>query len=318
MLSILIPTYNRASDLEKNLKILIRQIQSQSLADKIKISVSNNCSTDHTSKIIQDISNSTDLEIDLYEQSDNIGLEANALFLLEKSHDDYIMYLGDDDFLPEGYLSYALKHIEQTPDLSCIIPGFSALFPDGHVEASRDADFEELLSLASFKTVMTFSQFGHQLSGLCLRRQGLYETYTATPTLRNIYLFVFFVTYSNYHGTTVYAPKYQVLVSQGNSKDWKYDDSGLLTEIFKNYKIVFKDSYIKRNIMNFVFMNQQIWRLRVGIDFKTTYLSFMSLQKDPNLDLLTKLLLPFYYLYLYLRGRFLRIKKELKKIKLIK
>ncbi len=311
MIEVLIPTFNRASDIEKNLKLLVEQINDYKLKDNISISISDNFSEDETVKIIQNIINTSDIKICLYRQKENIGLEKNALFLLEQSANKFVMYLGDDDYIPDGYLKYLFKKTEEINDLSCVIPGFSALYADGTIKPSRNACFEEEVFEPSFNTVMKISQFGHQLSGLLLKREMVFEKYTENESLRNIYLFIFFVTFNILRGTSIYAPKYQVLVSQGNSKDWNYDDSGLLTEIFKNYKIAFKNSYIKRNIMNFVFMNQQSWRLRVGENVKNTYESFIHLEKNEYINLLTKILLPFQYSYLYLRMVLSKIKRML-------
>jgi len=314
MIDILIPTFNRAPFLKKNLNILIKQIQDSQLADKISISISDNCSEDETiNKVKKIIDIHPNIQINLYKQKKNIGLEKNAIFLLEKSTAKYIMYLGDDDYLPEGYLKYLINKIHNTENIACIIPGFSALYADGTVKPIRNADFDEKIYKPSFNTVIQISQYGHQLSGILLKREGLFENYIANEQLRNIYPFIFFVSYNCLQGISVYAPKYQILVSQNNSKDWSYDDSGLLTEIFKNYKILYPDSYLKRNIMNFVFMNQQSWRLRIGKNIKNAYKSFIHLEKDEHIDLFTKVFLPFQYVYLYTRFVASRVKNKIKK-----
>lgn len=309
MIDILIPTFNRASFLEKNLNLLIEQINDAHLEEKISISISDNCSEDETANIVKKNIGITTIQINFYKQKKNIGLEKNAIYLLEKSTDKFIMYLGDDDYLPVGYLKYLIDKINKIKNLTCIIPGFSALYTDGIVKPSRNADFDQKRYEPSFETVKQISQYGHQLSGILLKREGLFENYTIDEKLRNIYPFIFFVAYNNLQGISIYAPKYQILVSQSNSKDWNYDDSGLLTEIFKNYKIVFKDSYLKRNIMNFVFMKQQAFRLRIGHGFKNEFKAFIHLEKDNNLDLLTKLLLPFKYGYRLTRRELSKIKR---------
>ncbi len=141
MIEILIPTYNRVTFLEKNLHILIKQISENHLIDKISISISDNCSDDGTVQMVENIIQNTNIKIILYEQSENIGIVKNPVYLLEKATQPYIMYLGDDDFIPDTYLQYLIEKINEIDNFTCVIPGFSGLFSDGVVEPVRIASF---------------------------------------------------------------------------------------------------------------------------------------------------------------------------------
>ncbi len=308
MIEILIPTYNRVTFLEKNLHILIKQISENHLIDKISISISDNCSDDGTVQMVENIIQNTNIKIILYEQSENIGIVKNPVYLLEKATQPYIMYLGDDDFIPDTYLQYLIEKINEIDNLTCVIPGFSGLSSDGVVELVRIASFEEKIFEPSFSTAKEISHYGHQLSGVLLKRENLFENYTSDDKLINIYPFIYFVTYNNLQGRSIYVPKYQVLVSQDNAKEWKYDDSGLLTEIFKNYKIVFKNDYLKRNIMNIVFMKKQSWRLRIGDSLLNIFKAIKHLETSRDVELLTKIYIPLIYITYYLRDALSKIK----------
>ncbi len=150
------------------------------------------------------------------------------------------------------------------------------------------------------------------MSGVLLKRENLFENYTSDDKLINIYPFIYFVTYNNLQGRSIYVPKYQVLVSQDNAKEWKYDDSGLLTEIFKNYKIVFKNDYLKRNIMNIVFMKRQSWRLRTGDSLLNIFKAIKHLETSRDVELLTKIYIPLIYISIFARDALLKIKRFLK------
>jgi len=302
MIDILIPTYNRSAELNKNIKLLIKEIKNFNLDKIVSLSISDNCSNDQTKTVVEEaLKDEKSITFQFYRQEENIGLERNAIFLLEKSQSEYVIYLGDDDFLPEGYLKYLVNKIKSESNLTCVIPGFSGLYSDGQIKPSRTAEFDEKLYHPSFKTVMALSQYGHQLSGILLKRNNLYNSYTKNKRLRNIYPFIYFTAYNNLAGKSIFAPYYQVLVSQSNSKDWNYDASGLLTEIFKNYKILFERSYIKRNIMNFVFMYKQNWRMRIGKDIKPMLDALLYLEKDKDIDMVTKVILPVFYLFVLTR-----------------
>lgn len=263
MIDILMPTYNRSNFLKKNILLLEKQIVENKLSSCFRILVSDNRSEDDTWETLNSLKGEVSTKLEVYRQSENIGLEPNAIFLLEKAEEEYVMYLGDDDYIPEGYLSFVVETIKNE-NAYCVIPGYSGLYPDGVVKPSRNADFDVKRFEPGFTTVCEVSHFGHQLSGLVTRKESLYEEYIKDSKKRNIYPFIFFVSYCALRGVTYYAPKFQILVSQGNSKDWNYDASGLLLDIFRNYKIAFSDDkeQLARACVSFV--KAQPWRLRVG------------------------------------------------------
>lgn len=107
-LDILIPTFNRVKDPEKNITTLVNTIEENSLKDRVNILLSDNSSGDNTSKVIERFSKQYPYVFGFI-QSNNIGLEKNAVFCLEKSTSEFIMYLGDDDFLHSEYLNRVVK-----------------------------------------------------------------------------------------------------------------------------------------------------------------------------------------------------------------
>lgn len=304
-IDILIPTYNRADFLRKNLLLLNEKIVENRLLNQFRLIVSDNCSPDNTLDVLGEISKSVPIELVHHTQKKNIGLEKNAIFLLNKSSADYVMYLGDDDYLPDGYLQFVVDSIGDGR-ISCIIPGYSSLHKDGIVKPSRNANFDIKQFEPGFETVCEISHFGHQLSGLVTRRAGLYQAYTKSNEYRNIYPFIFFVTFCMMRGATLYAPKFQVLVSQDNSKDWQYDASGLLIEIFKNYKIAFSEDEKRAAQACLSFARKQSWRLRVGrnplIAVKALTHLLVSSEVDPRVKVSLMWLYP--ALYLELVGRY--------------
>lgn len=310
MIDILIPTYNRAEFLKKNIFDLCDKIRKANLQHNFRIHVSDNCSTDNTATVLTEIENQVNIDFFRYRQDVNIGLEPNVLFLLGKATADYVMYLGDDDFLPNGYLEFASEKTK-IEGAYCVIPGFSALHPGNIIFPARNAGFQLRKYSPGFSTVCKLSNFGHQLSGLVTRRGGLIESYMEHQELRNIYPFIFFVTYCMLRGDTYYAPKYQVLVSQGNSKNWSYDDSGLLIDIFRNYKIAFPKQPFKEVWASLQFAIAQSWRLRVGPNPLNAVKAFAHLILSKEVNPLIKLLLIAIYPYCYIKKSLLFFKKRI-------
>lgn len=303
------PTYNRSEFLKKNILMLDRQIKKNKLSNYYRILISDNRSVDDTWNVLESLKDSVSVKLELYRQEKNIGLEPNALFLLKESSSDYVMYLGDDDYLPERYLTFVVDSIKRE-NVFCIIPGFSSLFPNGDVTPSRNAAFDVKKYAPGFESVCQISNFGHQLSGLVMRRASLYEEYMEDERYRNIYPFIFFVSYCVLHGKSIYAPKYQVLVSKGNSKDWKYDESGLLIDIFKNYKIVFRNDIDNSTKASLSFVKAQPWRLRVGFNLLNALKAFLHLVKNDEVDRELKWAILWLYPTLYYKGLINLIKKK--------
>ena len=110
VLSICIPTYNRASHLEKLLEAL--NIQLKNIDEKIvKIYISDNCSTDNTEKIISKYTNIIP-ELQYTRNKKNIGMMNNFVKLFEEAKGDYIWLFGDDDeFVTENSLKKLIQLI---------------------------------------------------------------------------------------------------------------------------------------------------------------------------------------------------------------
>lgn len=297
-LEILIPTFNREPFLRKNLNNIKEQLLSANLNEKVRILISDNASSDGTSKMIDDFRiDNKNIQMKFWSQDTNLGLESNAVFLLSRSVAEYVMYLGDDDYLPTGYIVNVLRFLQQS-DYSCIIPGISALYDDGTIVPSRVAPFEQKEFSKGYRSVLKISHFGHQLSGIVFRRNGVYDAYMQSQEYRNIYPFIFFTAFCILRGTALFAPKFQVLVSQSNPKDWKYDESGLLKDIVKNYSALFGFFSLKKCLAEINFMARQSWRLRISPRKPIlTLRCFFDLILSRDVHLLSKVLLPFLYFF---------------------
>jgi glycosyltransferase involved in cell wall biosynthesis len=312
MIDILIPTFNREKDLLKNIEHIEKLCCEENVIDKYQLLISDNFSTDNTFEKLKTVKQNSRLKIKIYQQNENIGLEKNAIFLLSNAESKYIMYLGDDDYLPEGYLKYIVETISNDDATAAIIPGGAALFADGRTCVARtNKFFDQKKYSSSFKTLIKVSLFGHQLSGLLLKREGLYDKYTEKPNLRNIYPFIFFLGYNCLRGNVYYAPIFRVLISVDNSKDWKYDDSGLLTEIFQNYQIIYPSLGLKYTMACISFIVKQCWRLRLSWrNPLLTYKSFFHLLNSSKVGVLVKFALFFVYPYFYFKKAAAGVKRR--------
>lgn len=126
-LSIVIPSYNRASKLVRLLKNIEVNLQESNLSDQIQVLVSDNASTDDTE--LQVTTFKTDrFRLDYFRQDKNIGFDGNVRFLYEAAKTNYVWFFSDDDILLPGAIATVLDGIKATqPDVLL----FSFIQPPG-------------------------------------------------------------------------------------------------------------------------------------------------------------------------------------------
>ncbi|MBD2499572.1 glycosyltransferase family 2 protein [Anabaena azotica] len=124
LLTIAIPTYNRAELLDKQLTWLARAIKG--FESDCEILVSDNCSTDNTQRIIQkwqtELSNIT---FKSHKQPENLGVVKNIMYCLNAAQTDYVWTIGDDDPIQEKAVNYVINKIKEQQDLGLLFLNFS-------------------------------------------------------------------------------------------------------------------------------------------------------------------------------------------------
>ena len=110
LLTIAIPTYNRAEVLNKCLTSIFSQIKG--LEKFIDVLISDNNSDDNTSEVVNSfINNGHDLVYN--KNNSNIGMDMNFKYCFNSSKSKYIWILGDDDFLLNGSLSDIITILQE-------------------------------------------------------------------------------------------------------------------------------------------------------------------------------------------------------------
>jgi abequosyltransferase len=115
-LSILIPTYNRASYLQETINNLIKEIDETSL---VEIIIQDNASTDETNQICSYYTQIYTF-LKYYRNEVNLGFDANALLGLHHAQGEFVWFLGDDDKIKEGGISYVIKIITREKNLAAL------------------------------------------------------------------------------------------------------------------------------------------------------------------------------------------------------
>ncbi|MDZ8259327.1 glycosyltransferase family 2 protein [Nostoc sp. ChiQUE01b] len=124
LLTIAIPTYNRAELLDKQLAWLAQAIKG--FEDDCEILVSDNCSTDNTQDVIkkwQIILSSIPFKSN--KNSQNLGVVKNIMYCLNSTTTKYVWTIGDDDPIQDRAIAYVINKLKQYEDLSLLFLNFS-------------------------------------------------------------------------------------------------------------------------------------------------------------------------------------------------
>lgn len=110
LLSIAIPTYNRAV----RLKNLLDSIAPQAikLGSEVEICISDNNSPDNTREVVMNFKEKYPGLIKYNENKENIGGDKNFLKVLEMSRGDFVWLFGDDDLMADGGLNEVISFIK--------------------------------------------------------------------------------------------------------------------------------------------------------------------------------------------------------------
>jgi glycosyltransferase involved in cell wall biosynthesis len=110
LVSVGIPTYNRASSLYHALDSILAQDYTP-----LEIVISDNASTDETEAVCRELS-SRHNNVRYVRQLRNLGLTRNFSETLRHASGEYFMWLADDDFIEPGYLGACARVLAERTD----------------------------------------------------------------------------------------------------------------------------------------------------------------------------------------------------------
>ena len=131
-LSVVIPTYNRAEQLDRQLRWLHDELTGLGVTWEIRIH--DNCSSDHTSAVAlrwQEIFGSDVLTVVHNEQ--NIGGVPNLAAALSGARGAWVWSIGDDDEIHDGTCRSVVETLQAHPDLALLYLNFRGVDVSGRV-----------------------------------------------------------------------------------------------------------------------------------------------------------------------------------------
>ena len=124
LVSIGLPTYNRAASLKRAVESVLAQDYKN-----LELVISDNASTDETKDICEDYSRQ-DSRVRYIAQPVNKGGAANFQAVLDESRGEFFMWLADDDWLDRSYVSRCLAVLCEQSDYR-LVCGRGKYFKDG-------------------------------------------------------------------------------------------------------------------------------------------------------------------------------------------
>ncbi|MCQ8105484.1 glycosyltransferase family 2 protein [Methylomonas sp. SURF-2] len=124
LVSVGIPTYNRAALLSRSIESALSQDYKN-----IEVLVSDNASTDETETVCL-LHCGKDSRLKYIRHSNNRGAVINFYDVLMRASGQFFMWLGDDDWIDAGYISSCVKLLISDPDIS-LVSGVPKYYRDG-------------------------------------------------------------------------------------------------------------------------------------------------------------------------------------------
>jgi glycosyltransferase involved in cell wall biosynthesis len=126
LVSIGLPAYNRPESLRRVLK----NITSQTYKN-LEIIVSDDASPDYKIKSLVEEFAIQDPRITYYRQEKNLGVLANAEFVLKKSHGEYFTWFSDDDWRSPEFIDILVAELEKNKDMNFAFCDYREVYEDG-------------------------------------------------------------------------------------------------------------------------------------------------------------------------------------------
>jgi len=148
LVSVCIPTYNRADRLRRAVDHLLKSEYSN-----LEIIISDNASTDHTHEVCIELSQ-RDGRVSYFRQPLNRGPIANFEFVRAQASGKYFLWHSDDDYLDPNFIRACTNALETDPSL-VLASGWSA-FHRGDCVVTHYGDRFQLQSPIGWLRVMKF------------------------------------------------------------------------------------------------------------------------------------------------------------------
>jgi glycosyltransferase involved in cell wall biosynthesis len=169
--SVCIPVYNGAAYIGEAIESVLRQT-----FEDFSLIVSDNCSTDNTSEIVNSFSDS---RITYVRNAENLGLVGNANRCLQLSDGEYICILHHDDIMLPDNLQHKVRVLDENPQVGLVHSNLFVTDASGQVLWDWDEDvkrdYVEEGHVAFRRYIIRMPRGAMIFIGAILARRACYE-----------------------------------------------------------------------------------------------------------------------------------------------
>jgi abequosyltransferase len=159
LLTIAIPTYNRAAFLALCLKRISEELDSLNADQRrlVKVYVSNNASTDHTDQVVSQYRQMKAEAFEVVCNRENIGADRNITQCYASATTPYVWVLGDDDVILPGKLKIVLDVLAKQEIDILYVNGYA--YSDSYLDEPRRGRGKS--GVAEYSSALDFVKHTH-------------------------------------------------------------------------------------------------------------------------------------------------------------
>lgn len=252
-----IPTYNRAIGLERTLKCIIDQTYTN-----LEIIISDNCSTDPSVLAVLKKYEAQDKRVKFYVQEKNLTIIPNFQFLLDKAAGDYFMWAADDDYWDKNFIEVCVNGMQANADVVLCMTDLKIVDTEGNVKPSKlnRGFMQDNLFVRNFKFVKSTDENKYFFCGLY--RTALVKNIPFKNDWGGDHMFIF---------ETLSKGKFLYLKDQANFYYYRGGSSGDMEKVRKAFNIksrfyFFEGYFLKYCTYQFSFKHLNIFQ-KIGLFF---------------------------------------------------
>jgi len=243
LLSICIPTYNRADYLKKCLESVVSQDAFN--CNDIEVLISDNASKDATERVARSFQGRFK-NIRYIKNNINLDVERNILNLLNNFQGDYFFLLCDDNILLSGSLKILKKAIINNPDCSLFLSGYENYFEkQKRIGIHQAFNESKKISKDNISDLVKIYYDSHLLSRMCLKRDFI-DVEGFKRHIGSLYSHMYLVGFAALNGTTYFIKELLNRNMTENKYYWIYPDGQMMKariKLLKDLRKFNKDFY---------------------------------------------------------------------------
>lgn len=209
MLSIAIPTFNRAEKLDSQLVSLHDFISKSQFSKNIELLVVDNCSTDSSQKVIQAFhSIDRDYIFSSHQNLTNLGAERNFGQGILRSQGRFAWLLSDDDIVHEGAIDHIFSSLSENMEA-----GFCFV---NYVEQGGNAAItigDQVILVKNLHEYISKTMFAESMITACIYRKSLLSEETLTTMREGPFQYMYWVAdiIQNHFALVIPAPLFTIV-----------------------------------------------------------------------------------------------------------